>query len=363
MKKPSLADLKTEANDVYEVYRARFAGQPRATREVSELEALITRLNALISDARTLMNGGTNPAVVTLIDTAQENLARYKEELREIRNAQENPYVIEGARLASRANRVFDAYARHFAGKDRGTRDLLLLVELVTELKEIRTEMNYVAEHGVKATEQDLQTVNTQIGVYETEQAEIERTRAMGTTEEQSSRLATLANLQFGLYNSHFAGKRRLSRRPELIQRMITNLEDYLRRMEQLQKDGYSSDVNKKNMDVVRQNLEMYRTEIIEIRKAREEVSLQDLAGVLGGSANDVMAEYRELYAGKDRKTRDLEKLSIMCDELRDIALQMNAIARTVDIDFNEKNFEIVTESRAMYESEYKEIKTVQTAS
>lgn len=360
MKKPTLQEMKDEANEIYETYRARFAGQPRATRNLQELNDLIARLSKLISNAREM---GTNPAVVTLIDTAQENLTRYRDEQKEIRAAQENPYVIEGARLASQANRVFDMYTRHYAGQDRGTRDVLLLKELVQELNEIEREMNFIADHGVKATIEDLKTVNTQKQAYETEVVQIERAREMGTQEEQASRLATLANNQFSLYNSHFAGKRRLSRRPELIQRMISNLEAYLRQMEQLDKDGYSSDVNKRNMDIVRQNLEMYRGEILEIRKAREEVTLQDLAGVLGGAANDVMGEYREHFAGKDRKTRELQKLSTMCDELRDIALQMNAIARTVDIDFNEKNFEIVSESRAMYEAEYKEIKTAQSAS
>lgn len=361
--KKSLQELKNEADDIYEIYRARFAGQPRATRDISELDTLIKRLTTLIADARETTSAAPNPAISTLVETAQENLGRYREEHNEIRKAQGNPYSVEGARLASRANRVFDTYGRHYAGQDRGTRDVLLLKELIDELKSIQREMDFVAERGIDATKQDIQTVKAQMGLYETEVAEIERTRTFGTQEEQASRLATLANAQFALYNSHFAGKKRLSRRPELIQRMVHNLEDYLGRMEQLQKDGYSADVNRNNMGIVRQNLEMYRTELEEIRKARQEVSLQDLAGTLGGAANDVMAEYREHYAGKDRKTRSLAQLSTMCDELRDIALQMNAIARTVDIDFNEKNFEIVSESRAMYEAEFKEIKAVQSAS
>lgn len=360
MKKPTLNELKSQSDEIFENYRARFAGQPRATRDVNELRNLMAKLSGLIEEAKVLMNGGRNPAVLSLVETAQENLNRYREEESAIVMAQANPYSVEGARLASAANRAFDCYARHFAGQNRATRDPRLLQELVGELKTIRTSMVIVADKGIDATKQDLQTVDKQMELYEQEIAQIERARQEGTEEERASRLAQVANSQFALYNAHFAGKRRATRRPELIQRMLANLEDILKDMESLDKNGLVSESNRNNMGIVRQNLDMYRTELVEVRKAREGASLEDLSGMLGGAANDAMALYREHFAGKDRKSRDIGILMTICDELRYIGMQMDAIARTIDVEFNEKNLDIVNEARHLYEAEYKEVLAAQ---
>lgn len=363
MKKPTLNELKTQSDEIFEAYRARFAGQPRATRDIDELRRLIQRLSNLVDEAKVLMNGGRNPAVISLVETAQENLARYREEEDAIAHAQSNPYSVEGARLASAANRVFDCYTRHFAGQDRGTRDPLLLKELIEELERLKTAMRIIADKGVESSVQDLETVNKQLELYTQEVLQIERAHQEGDDAERASRLAQLANAQFALYNAHFAGKRRATRRPELMQRMIANLESILGDMEKLDKSGYSSNANKNNIKIVRDNLDMYRTELVEIRKAREGASLEDLAGMLGGAANDTMAQYRENFAGKDRRTRDLALLNTIADELRYIGMQMDAIARTIEVEHNEKNLDIVNEARAMYEAEYREIVAAQKGS
>lgn len=356
----TLNTLKTQSDEIFETYRARFAGQPRATRDVNEIRGLITRLTKVINDAKILMNNGRNPAVASLVESCQENLNRYREEEAAIIQAQSNPYSVEGARLASAANRVFDCYNRHFAGQERATRDPLLLKELMEELARVRTAMTVVAEKGIEATKGDIKTVDAQAGLYEQEVVQIERARQDGADADRATRLAQLANNQFALYNAHFAGKRRTTRRPELVQRMIGNLESVLGSMEDLDKSGYVTDVNRNNMNIVRQNLDMYRGELTEIRKAREGSTLEDLAGMLGGAANDAMALYRENFAGKDRRTRDIAMLGTICDELRYIGMQMEAIARTVDLEFNEKNLDIVNESRALYESEWREVRNVQ---
>lgn len=359
----TLNELKTQSDEIFEIYRARFAGQPRATRDVNELRGLITRLNTVISNGKVLAVSTRNPALTSLLDTCQDNLNRYREEEAAILKAQSNPYSVEGARLASSANRAFDVYNRHFAGQERATRDPLLLKELIDELKRVRTAMTVVADKGIETTKQDIATVDAQMGVYEQEIVQIERARGEGADSDRASRFAQLANAQFALYNAHFAGKRRATRRPELMQRMVTNLETILGEMEAIDKGDASSDTNRKNMDIVRQNLDMYRTELTEIRKAREGSSLEDLAGALGGAANDTMALYRDNFAGKDRRTRDLALLGQICDELRYIGMQMEAIARTVDLDFNEKNLDIVNESRALYESEWREVQNAQKPS
>lgn len=352
-----LSEIRDEAESIYQTYQSLFAGQPRATRDPSQLNQLISRLKELLVEGQKLGQKTKDPALSSVLDTARENLERYTDEYKAIKDAQSNPHTVEAARLASRANRVFDVYNRHFAGEPRETRDFRLLEELIDELAAVSGKMQPLAERGLQSAIGDLETVEKQMELYQEEVDRIRQARAVGSQEEQASRLAHLANSQFNLYNAHFAGKSRTTRRPELIERMIANLEDYKRGMQALAQAGYSSDSNRKNIGIIDQNLEMYRTELDAIRDGRSQIAARDLAGQLGNAANDVMAQYREHYAGKDRKGRDLDLLSTMCDELRYLQLQMMSIAGAVDLDFNRKNIGVVDEARSMYESEWRQIR------
>lgn len=354
--KPSFDELKSRADEIYGIYAANFAGKPRATREVPMIEDLIARLTALVEETRTLMNGDRNPAVLSFLETAMDNLDRYRNEKGAIEEAQQNPHAIEGATLANRANRIFDTYRRHFAGKDRGTRDRMLLHEMVGELETIQAAMRDLISRGGTGARGDLETVAAQLQMYRDEVTNVARAQTVGTQEEVANRLAQLANNQFQLYQAHFAGKSRVSRRPALIERMIANLEEYQAEMRELAEAGFSSEMNRNNIGIIANNLEMYRTELIAIREARSQTAVSDLAGSLGGAANEMFELYRENFAGKERATRDLELMGTICDSLREIALQMREIADEISLDVNDKNLRIVEERWSTYESEYRNI-------
>lgn len=358
--KLNLDELKGRADEIYGTYSGNFAGKPRATRDLSMIEDLIKQLGSLIEETRTMMNGDRNPAVLSFLETATDNLQRYRDEREAIAEAKRNPFAVEGATLANRANRVFDVYRRHFAGKDRGTRDRLLLHELVGELEGIQQQMVELQSRGATSTRQDIETVSSQLTMYREEVKNIANAQTDGRQEDVAGRLATLANAQFDLYTKHFAGKGRTTRRPQLLERMIANLEEYQAEMRELSDDGFRSDSNRNNMGIVSQNLNMYRTELAEISNARRQTSVSDLAGMLGGAANDVFQIYREQFAGQNRTTRDLALMGTMCDALRDIALQMLEIARENDLDVNNKNLAIVEERWGTYENEYKQIEQAQ---
>jgi hypothetical protein len=198
--------------------------------------------------------------------------------------------------------------------------------------------------------------VSNNLKLYVAERGEIADSRGSGTLDQQADVLAEVANGQFKVYQDHFADKSRLTRRPQLLQRMISNLETVKDRMGGLKKAGHKSEVNDNNINIVNQNLQMYRNELAEIKKARASVKLSDLMGNLGGTANDVMEEYSKNFAGKPRKGRDLDLLSKLCDQLGEISRQMAELGRAEVIDWNLKNQQIVNDNITMLENEYDEI-------
>jgi len=355
----SLAELKSQVEDISNTYEARFAGHSRVTRDVSEMEDLIKRTREVVAQLEALPAVARGAEADTLLVTAKENLALYQSEREAILTAKNaGPDLEDFARLGVQANFVFARYRRHFAGKSRNTRDLGLLAEMIDDLTKLQQRMQpLVNKHkGVEGLASDLELVTNNLKMYISERGEIADARGSGTPEEQADVLAEVANGQFKVYQDHFADKSRLTRRPQLLQRMVDNLKTVKDRMDGLKKAGLRSDVNNKNVDIVDQNLKLYVTELAEIKKARASVKLYDLMMNLGGAANDVMTEYREHYAGKARKGRDLERLSKLCDQLGEISRQMADLGRAEVHQDNLRNLQIVNDNLVMLENEYEEI-------
>lgn len=351
--------LQQEFDRIGAAYEADFAGQSRATRDLKRMGELLSQLRTLIKEAEALPAGAAGSS---LLAEAQARLATYENEQQAIKDAKAaGPEYPEFAQLAASANFVFARYFRHFAGKDRGSRDLGLLTEMVEELGAIRQRMSVILVVKPQAAfQRDADLVTRMTEMYKGELREIPKAIAAGTAEEQASKLAGLANAQFDLYRSHFVNHARTTRRPALLQRMIDNLKRTLKAMRELKITGEMAANNKSNISIVEANIRSNEAELAEIRKARQAISLRDIQGQLGGAANEVFEEYRKKFDGKDRRTVDLSVLSLLCDKLGEIARQMADLNRTEPTEMNERNLGIVMEQLAAFEQEYRESHQVQ---
>ena len=364
MASPTIEALKKQVDELSSEYAGRFAGQSRVTRDLAELDDIIGRAKDLVSRIEGLPKSAKDAEVDELFSTAQGNLKLYRDERAEIVKAKsEGPELEAFSHLGTQANFVFARYRRHFAGKSRNTRDLGLLAEMVDDLTKIQQRMKEVAARAKSSgLNDDLELVTNNIKLYTAERGEVVDARGTGTSESQADVLAEVANAQFQLYQDHFANKSRLTRRPQLLQRMIDNLKQLKDRMQGLKKGGLKSEQNEKNIGIVDSNLQMYINELAEIRKARAAMKLVDLMGNLGGTANEVMEQYRSNFAGKDRKSRDLDLLSVLCDQLGEIHRQMFELGRAEPNEMNTRNLAIVTDNLVMFENEYAAIVEAQAA-
>ncbi len=356
MASPQIDALRKQFDELTSEYHARFAGQSRVTRDVGEIDSIVARAKELASKLAALPGGDAD--VDELKRVSRENAELFAQERERIVEARKAaPEVVEFASLGTTANFAFARYRRHFAGKSRNTRDLGLLDEIVEDLGKVDKRMRELHAKTKDADMlPDMDLVAENVKMYKAERAAIAEARGAGTPDQQADSLAEVANEQFKVYTDSFAGKSRITRRPALLQRLITNLKDVKAKMLALKTSGFVSEVNDRNMQIVSDNLSMYEAEIGEIKKVRAQTKLIDLMGNLGGAANDCMAEYREHYAGQDRTTRDLERLSKLCDQLGEIARQMSDLARVEKNEMNAKNLAVTSDNLVMLENEYREI-------
>lgn len=332
-------------------YQSHYAGQSRREVDPAKLESMIERARAAVAKENN-------------IDGLPERLQLYERELDLIRAAQDGGVNYERFTLNGReANLIFNRYARHFAGKSRGTRDLALLDEILGELEDVQTSMTELSQTSAsKAMADDQALVEGRLKTYRNERSAILAARSSGNEEEQSGRLAVRANEQFAVFDRQFANKSRLTRRPGLLARMILNLKEIRAEMTKLANSGLGSDTHTKNLRIVDERLKFYENELTEIRNAREKTTINDLMKKLGGAANELFKEYGNHFANVDRKKVDVDRLSRMLDELSEIRRQMDELGRFESAEFNEKNHETVTSHMVSWANEFNFIRQAQSS-
>jgi hypothetical protein len=204
--------------------------------------------------------------------------------------------------------------------------------------------------------ERDRRIVRENLAQYQKEIELIDGAQTIGTPDEQASVLATLANNQFAVYQAHFAGEPRISRRPALLMRVVGSLKKIKEHMVRLRDDGLKAEFNTNNIAIVDDRLGVYEKELAEVRKVRQATAMTEIMGELGGAANKLFDEYRENFADLARTAADAERLAKICDKLAEIRRQMNEMSWAEESEMNTKNLDVVTEQLVMFEGEYEAV-------
>lgn len=356
--------LRAEMDQISKIYDRDFAGQPRSSRDVAQMDELIRRTGEVLARIDEIPSAAQGPQLTELRSSVQGSLETYQTEKQAITNAKsQGPEFAEFGRYASLANFTFAKYGRHYAGHNRLTRDVGLLSEMREDLKVIKKRMQGVLSRKKNANyERDVSVVEQNIALYDKELGEIQKAQDGLSASDKAGLYAELANAQFALYRVHFAGKSRQTRRPQLLQRIVDNCKRIKKSMEALLASNEGGEHTEKNAGIVAQNLELYENELIEVRKARQASKMPELMGSLGGSANELFDAYRQSFAGKNRAEVDRLLLSDLADQLHEILRQMTDLSRAEEVDSNERNIDIVMDQLAMFEQEWEAVNNAQKA-
>lgn len=353
---------RLEANDA--TYSVRFAGQSRLTRDLDLLDDLIATAQKLVTEANALPD---KPAArQEVVTEAERQLELYRSErtlIAQLRK-QGGQAAVEASVLGTRANIVFHRYARHFAGQSRTTRDGSLMADMVEQLKTIQGEMQALAQKapGLQQVKEDLKVVAGRLQQFEEERRNIGAAQSDGTSDQQASSLAGVANNLFAQYRSNFADLPRGTRRPERLVRMVEALTQVGDRMKALQQQGLADEHNDRNLGIVAERLAAWQSELVAIRAERQKATVSSLESDLGTAANAEFEAYGSHFAGKDRKTRDLNKLRDIIDRLDDVERQMQRLEEVHGRENNRRNLAIVRDTLVTYMDEWEQIEAAQAS-
>ena len=347
--------LSARFDDINNRYRAHFAGQPRATRDLSVLEQLQGELQTLRTEAMVSEAG--------LVANIDERLSLFTREHSAIAELQAmGPDAVTASALSDWTSATRARYSRHFAGQRRATRDRGLLSGMLASQRQWNAEMDTLVARQGPAFMADLRTAMASAAdLYERELATVTDARRQSPASERASVLATAANLQFATYRLHFAGKSRRTRRPALLERILGDLREIHADMVRLRDTyGVRTDAHQANITKVAERITHHEGELQAIRQARAGATPRERIGELGDEANGLFQIYRDEYAGKSRSTRDLTHLGEVCDQLHEVLLSMAELDRDTADETNRKNLGIVLQTVKRYEREHEQIKAAQ---
>lgn len=344
------AEIREATNQLHAEYRRNFAGLPRITRDAELLRSIRSQTLRLREKAP--------KAATQLQEVLRSRAALYAKELRSIEQEQSHgPFAMAAARVASDANAAFDRYRRHFGGKSRWSRDTDLLEELIEELMLAESSFKVVVENwDHESVHRDLKVVQSNIELYRNELRAIADSRANLDHEQQVSATAGSANTLFDTYRALFAGLPRLSRRPELLERLIRALREIEQRMVASAADGNESDKLRENMKLVRRQIETWERELPHLKQAHQDASLEDRIMALGAEIDAIWSIWGEEYAGQSRETRDLERLSALLDRANEVTLQARELHRVEELQATKRLLHVARDQRTILMREYARI-------
>ena len=164
--------LATVANAQFRLYSDHFAGKSRLSRRPARLERIVGTLTQTRDRMDALRQQGLHdPSNERNIGVVDGRLELYRKELEAVRSARQQTSMEALVRgLGEAANAAFDQYREHFAGQDRGTRDLQLLDSILEELHDMARQMDDLDRvRDDPANQRNLAIVLDQIRSYDRE--------------------------------------------------------------------------------------------------------------------------------------------------------------------------------------------------
>lgn len=325
------ADLQRRLDELHLRYQLRFADHVRLTRDLEQLDVLITEVEAVVEQAR---QAAPPPEQLgdgqweRLFDCADRRMRGYVEARGAIAQAQS----VAGLRdrdaslLTSRARLVLHRYVRHFAGHDRRTRDLGRMDEIIADLLAIFLELRpMMGRIQVPSVGEEIEAVNQFLGFFHAERREIEEAWRSGGRDDQSRALGVVADDLYEAWHLLVADEDRAMRRPALLDRLVGSLDRVLEALMTISHANMAEDheirVARAARDLVR-----WQDEREASAQARQALPDDKLVEGLRQRAQGIFKAWRDQMTG-ELASRDLGQVRGLCDRLDEVERQLAEVA------------------------------------
>lgn len=348
----------------HEQYQLHFIGQPRLTRNVAILDGLIATLTPLLEQLPVTEHARRKEV--------NERLTDYRAERHAIATAQDRagPQGCSAAHLKLRVSFVMHRYMRHFAGQPRSSRDLGLLREIVTDLKNLLVPVTHLTQQKshvdhdraamikvLAALEQSQSQLSQEAEAIRATRLQHEPNRDQKPTEAQARSqallLAQAANNIFASYQELVIGRIRLSVRPELIARLARELASLHEAMQALADAGWGDAGHLENCSIMAAHHRSWLEEHQETVNLRRQHTMDEIAQALNEEAETVLQAYNQTIATQQMTPDRRRMLSILCDRMDELHRQIESVPQIPGHKHHDTNAAMITDALTMLMNTY----------
>src|SRR5699024_4237599 len=145
----------------------------------------------------------------------------------------------------------------------------------------------------------------------------------------------------------------RLSRRPELLARLVNTLRTVEGRMATALAIGNTGENLGGNLRLVQQELQRWDEELVEIRAQHAKANLSDLVMALGTEIDAIWDVWSREYANQARQTRDLDRLGGLIDRADEVVRLSRELHREHEVLATDRLLRVARDQRTILTREY----------
>ncbi|TVQ93394.1 MAG: hypothetical protein EA397_04560 [Deltaproteobacteria bacterium] len=244
-------------------------------------------------------------------------------------------------------------YGQQFAGHPRASRDLSKLDEIIERAQKVQAEASELALASMAEGAEKLAEA------WAAERANIVQSKEGGEHVLQASDLMQWLRDNYQRYRRHFAGHPRPTRDLGMLAEIVEEIERRVGEIDTLLLRHADEDLARSRERAVG-NLDVYRTELQQIRSARRVGTPQERGVMLAMLANDQFERYRLHFAGKNRIGRRRRVLEHIREALAEVHREMVTLLDAgLDNETHRKNISVVEAHLKTYDEELSALRTV----
>jgi hypothetical protein len=316
-----------ESNQLFRQYDTAFAGQPRASRNLAELQSITAAASTLVQRLEGVPREQRD-ALPGLLTNTRASRDFYLAEVGAVEEAQRlGPTYPIFARLSTHAAALITSYNRLFSGRPRLLQDSVVLESIIERLSTIHGSLRELAAATPSPMyDGDALALDRCLNELRIEYSAILDLEKADAGPDSNHVFAALINEQLRAWRRATAGRPAARLRPRMVQTRIRCAERLLERLQHVAVMRQPDPVRERNAALLRGHLDLLRQVVDQLATERAKFWPAVLLKALADAARALYRRYEDEYVGRDVLLISIGGLESMCDELHELLCDVDEL-------------------------------------
>jgi len=326
-------ELQQQSDRLQLRFQLHFADHVRLTRDLKQLQQLVAASQTLLDEIARQIDLDRTPAWEKLLLVVQRRQKTYVEAQGAIAQAQSVAGLrdLAASQLTSRGRLILHRYVRHFAGRSRKTRDLVLLRAIIDDLLLLWRPLEPMLPRiQVPSVAEEIDALGQFLGFFHAELQEIRTGQQSGSRLDQIAAFAVRQTELQSRWQTHWTQVSENIRRIQVLQQLVASLDALLEAMMTIRHANLPDSFETAIAQVARE-LVRWQDALAAATAARHLQEPSQLHRLLVQQSSALFSQYRQQLSG-EIGSRNRAVLLQLCDQMDDVEQGLQALVGQLDV-------------------------------